>query len=555
MEPGSTVSAVRSSRVLCGTEIRPALIVIKEGKIHKILPNSSGSTGDTAAGSEVLDVGDHLVMPGIVDCHVHVNEPGRTTWEGFWTATRAAAAGGVTTIVDMPLNSIPPTTTLDNFHEKMAAASGKCFVDTAFWGGVVPGNQLELLPMIRAGVAGFKCFLIHSGVEEFPHVTDGDLHIAMKQLQGTGSVLLFHAERDVPLPSGKEERDTPLPSGKEERDTPLPSGKEERDTPLPSGKEERDVPLPSGKEERDTPLPSGKEERDTPLPSGKEERDTPLPSGKEERDTPLPSGKEERDVPLPSEEADPKEYSTFLKSRPDVMELEAIRTVTELCLKYQVHCHIVHLSSAQPLALIQAAKQAGAPLTVETTHHYLSLSAEHILAGATQFKCCPPIRGVANQEQLWSALKAGQIDMVVSDHSPCTPDLKRLDSGDFTQAWGGISSLQFGLSLFWTSASKKGFTLPDVVRLLCQRTAQLCRLDNQKGSLVPGHDADLVIWDPEKEFEVKDASIHHKNKLTPYLGLTLLGEVLRVGLMGCHGNKANVDMVLEALTDALKTLP
>uniref|UniRef100_A0A4W5R5T7 Zgc:103559 n=1 Tax=Hucho hucho TaxID=62062 RepID=A0A4W5R5T7_9TELE len=294
MEPGSTVSAVRSRRVLCGTEIRPALIVIKEGKIHKILSVSSGSTGDTAAGCEVLDVGDSLVMPGIVDCHVHVNEPGRTTWEGFWTATRAAAAGGVTTIVDMPLNSIPPTTTLDNFHEKMAAASGKCFVDTAFWGGVIPGNQLELLPMIQAGVAGFKCFLIHSGVEEFPHVTDEDLHITMKQLQGTGSVLL---------------------------------------------------------------------------------------------------------------------------------------------------------------------------------------------------------------EQLWSALKAGQIDMVVSDHSPCTPDLKRLDSGDFTQAWGGISSLQFGLSLFWTSASKKGFTLPDVVRLLCQRTAQLCRLDNQKGSLVPGHDADLVIWDPEKEFE------------------------------------------------------
>ncbi|XP_052322665.1 allantoinase, mitochondrial isoform X2 [Oncorhynchus keta] len=421
MEPGSTVSAVRSSRVLCGTEIRPALIVIKEGKIHKILPDSSGSTGDTAAGCEVLDVGDHLVMPGIVDCHVHVNEPGRTTWEGFWTATRAAAAGGVTTIVDMPLNSIPPTTTLDNFHEKMAVASGKCFVDTAFWGGVIPGNQ-------------------------------------------------FHAERDVPLPSEEEERDVPLPSEEEERDVPLPSEEEERDVPLPSEEEERDVPLPT-------------------------------------------------------EEADPKEYSTFLKSRPDVMELEAIRTVTELCLKYQVHCHIVHLSSAQPLALIQAAKQAGAPLTVETTHHYLSLSAEHIPAGATQFKCCPPIRGVANQEQLWSALKSGQIDMVVSDHSPCTPDLKRLDSGDFTQAWGGISSLQFGLSLFWTSANKKGFTLPDVVRLLCQRTAQLCRLDNQKGSLVPGHDADLVIWDPEKEFEVKDASIHHKNKLTPYLGLTLLGEV------------------------------
>ncbi|KAJ7993408.1 hypothetical protein DPEC_G00272130 [Dallia pectoralis] len=424
MKPGSKVNTVRSRRVVCGNEIMPAVVVIEEGKIQSILP---GSSGPPEAGFEVMDVGDSVVMPGIVDCHVHVNEPGRTTWEGFWTATRAAAAGGVTTIVDMPLNSIPPTTTLDNLHEKMEAASGKCFVDTAFWGGVIPGNQLELRPMIQAGVAGFKCFLIHSGVHEFPHVTQKDLHSAMEQLQHTGSVLLFHAEQDVSL--------------------------------------------------------------------------------------------------LSEEQAEPRDYSTFLKSRPDVMELEAIRTVTNLCLQYRVRCHIVHLSSAQPLALIQAARQAGAPLTVETTHHYLSLSAEQVPAGATQFKCCPPIRGAANQEKLWSALKAGHIDMVVSDHSPCTPDLKGLDSGDFTQAWGGISSLQFGLSLFWTSASQRGFTLPDAVRLLCQRTAQLCRLDDQKGSLTPGHDADLVIWDPEKEFQVKEESIHHKNKLTPYLGLRLRGEV------------------------------
>ncbi|KAG7488357.1 hypothetical protein MATL_G00031900 [Megalops atlanticus] len=219
--------------------------------------------------------------------------------------------------------------------------------------------------MINAGVTGFKCFLIHSGVDEFPHVTVTDLHAAMKQLQGTGSVLLFHAETEVQQPNGGDE--------------------------------------------------------------------------------------------------DPCEYSTFLRSRPDIMELEAIDTITQLCLQYQVRCHIVHLSSAQPLKLIQAARQAGAPITVETTHHYLTLSAEHIPHGATQFKCCPPIRGLANQEQLWSALKEGQIDMVVSDHSPCTPDLKRLDSGDFSQAWGGISSLQFGLSLFWTLASKKGFSLPDML--------------------------------------------------------------------------------------------
>ncbi|XP_068449341.1 allantoinase, mitochondrial isoform X1 [Clinocottus analis] len=421
MELGSTVVAVRSERVLLGDQVRPAVIAIKDGKIHQILSDSD------FCGGEVLDVGDSVVMPGIVDCHVHVNEPGRASWEGFWTATRAAAAGGVTTIVDMPLNSIPPATTVGNFREKLLAATGKCFVDTAFWGGVIPGNQMELRPMIQAGVAGFKCFLIHSGVEEFPHVTERDLHAAMTQLQGTGSVLLFHAERDV--------------------------------------------------------------------------QQTPPKNG------------------------DPCQYSTFLQSRPDVMEMEAIRTVTELCLQYQVRCHIVHLSSAGPLELIHEARRAGAPLTVETTHHYLCLCAEDIPAGATQFKCCPPIRGSANQERLWSALKAGQIDMVVSDHSPCTPDLKKLDNGDFTEAWGGISSLQFGLPLFWSSASKRGFQLTDVARLLSRETAQLSGLDSQKGSLAPGYDADLVVWDPDREFEIKEANIHHKNKLTPYLGVTLRGVV------------------------------
>lgn len=424
MELGSSVTAVRSTRVVLGSDLQPALIIIKNGKIYQI------QTGTSLCGEEsykVLDVGDSVVMPGLVDCHVHVNEPGRTMWEGFWTATRAAAAGGVTTIVDMPLNSIPPTTTLSNFHEKLDEATGKCFVDTAFWGGVIPGNELELQPMIRAGVAGFKCFLIHSGVDEFPHVTDADLHTAMKHLQGTGSVLLFHAEREVEDGSQKN--------------------------------------------------------------------------------------------------GDPCQYSTFLQSRPDAMETEAIRLVTQLCLQYQVRCHIVHLSSAQPLTLIHEAREAGAPLTVETTHHYLSLRAEDISAGATQFKCCPPIRDAHNQEELWSALRAGDIDMVVSDHSPCTPDLKKLETGDFTQAWGGISSLQFGLPLFWSSACQRGFQLPDVVRLLSHNTAQLCHLDTHKGRLSPGYDADLVIWDPDREFEITEENIHHKNKLTPYLGMKLRGLV------------------------------
>ncbi|XP_062853283.1 allantoinase, mitochondrial [Trichomycterus rosablanca] len=431
MDAGSSVSAVRSRRVLVGREIRPALVTIKEGKIHDIL-SDPGETPHEA--EEVLDVGDSLVMPGIVDCHVHVNEPGRTSWEGYWTATRAAAAGGVTTIVDMPLNSIPPTTSLAHFQEKLKAATGQCFVDTAFWGGVVPGNQLELKPMVKAGVAGFKCFLIHSGVDEFPHVSDADLHAAMRRLQGTGSVLLFHAEKEVNQPVNKN--------------------------------------------------------------------------------------------------GDLREYSTFLRSRPDVMELEAIRTVAQLCLQYRVRCHIVHLSSAQALDVIRSARQSGALLTVETTHHYLTLNSESVPSGATQFKCCPPIRDSANQEQLWCALRAGDIDMVVSDHSPCTPDLKLMDRGDFSQAWGGISSLQFGLPLFWTSARRRGFSFPDVVKLMCDEPARLCRLDNRKGKLVPGHDADLVIWDPEKEFTITEENIEHKNKLTPYLGMTLCGEIKATVLRG-----------------------
>ncbi|XP_048397652.2 allantoinase, mitochondrial [Stegostoma tigrinum] len=432
MEVGSQLSVVRSRKVLLDSGICPAHIIIEGGKIVDIVPE--GVTAPQGTSQQILDVGDLLVMPGVVDSHVHVNEPGRTDWEGYWTATRAAAAGGITTIADMPLNSIPPTTTLENFRTKLQAARDKCFVDTAFWGGIVPGNQSALRPMIKAGVPGFKCFLINSGVDEFPHVTEADLQPALSQLQGTGRVLLFHAER-------KLEHVTPQLNN-------------------------------------------------------------------------------------------PRDYTTFLVTRPDEMEVDAIRIVIKLCLQYRVHCHIVHLSTAEALPLINEARRAGAMLTVETTHHYLSLAAEDIPEGATHYKCCPPIRARRNQERLWSALKAGKIDMVVSDHSPCTADLKLLQSGDFLKAWGGISSLQFGLPLFWTSARQRGFSLQDVVNLMCKNTARLCGLENRKGSLVVGKDADLVIWDPDREFEVKDASIHHKNKLTPYLGRRLQGEVFATIVRG-----------------------
>ncbi|XP_061492497.1 allantoinase, mitochondrial-like isoform X2 [Rhineura floridana] len=382
----------------------------------------------------MLDVGDLVVMPGIIDPHVHICEPGHPAGEGFTSMTQAAAAGGITTVVDMPLYCCPPTTTLSALDIKLQSAKGKCHIDVAFWGGIVPGNQVELLPMLKAGIPGFQCFLIATGVEDFPHVCLHDLHVAMNELQGTDCVLLFHAEQE---PSDS----------------------------------------------------------------------------------------------LPILE-DTTEYSTFLNSRPDTMEVEAILTIAELCLHYKIPCHIVNLSTAQALPIIRDARQKGAPITVETTHHYLNLTSECIPPGGTYYKCCPPIREKNNQEQLWEALETREIDMVVSAHTPCSRDLKDLNSGDFLKAQAGIASLQFGLPLFWTASKSRGFSFHDLVQLMCKNPAILSRLEDRKGSLSPGMDADLMIWNPEKEFEVNKDIIHHKHKLTPYLGFQLCGEVFATLVRG-----------------------
>ncbi|KAL5015000.1 hypothetical protein ScPMuIL_009270 [Solemya velum] len=382
--------------LLDGGKVEPACIVVEDGRIQNVI--KSPNVADIRRQfSQVHDADDLLIMPGVVDSHVHVNEPGRTEWEGYVTATKAAAAGGITTIVDMPLNSIPPTTTLTNFNEKMKSARGKCYTDVAFWGGIVPNNETDLVPMLDAGIVGFKCFLIHSGVDEFPAVDRSDLEKAFAQLQGTGAVVLFHAELDCGSFEGP---------------------------------------------------------------------------------------------------GDPGNYRTFLESRPEVMEIEAIKLVCGMCLKYRVRCHIVHLSAASALPLIREARRAGAPLTVETCHHYLCLDSARVPRGATQYKCCPPIRDQGNQGQLWEALRARDIDMVVSDHSPCIPELKNLQKGDFMEAWGGISSVQLGLSLFGPVLSIKA-----------------------------GYDADFVIWDPDATFEVTEEKILHRNKLTPYIGRKLKGVV------------------------------
>ncbi|HLL22607.1 MAG TPA: allantoinase AllB, partial [Kofleriaceae bacterium] len=405
-----TALVVRSRRVVTPSGTGPSTIHIADGKIQRI-----SDWDDTPAGVTVTDVGEHVVMPGIVDTHVHLNEPGRTEWEGFATATRAAALGGVTTLVDMPLNSIPPTTSRGAFAAKRDAARGQCAVDVGFWGGVVPGNASELAGMVADGVRGFKCFLVDSGVEEFGWVGERDLRPAMQILAGLRVPLLVHAEVAGPIDLATAQ--------------------------------------------------------------------------------------------LVNE--DPRRYATYLASRPPGAEEQAIAMVTGLCKQTRARTHIVHHSAASALPLLREARQQGLPLTAETCPHYLHFTAETIPDGATPFKCAPPIRDAANREALWQALAEGVLDMVASDHSPCSPALKALEVGDFVGAWGGVAGLQLALPVIWTEASARGHELADLVRWMCEAPAALAGLTGKKGSLVVGADADLIVFDDTASFTVSPELIEH----------------------------------------------
>jgi allantoinase len=391
------------------------------------------------AGCELIEAAPgSIVMPGLVDTHVHVNEPGRADWEGFETATRAAAAGGVTTIVDMPLNSIPATTTLPAWETKLAAARNKLHVDVAFWGGVIPGNTGELPKLWEAGVVGFKCFLIHSGVDEFPKVTEADLRAAMPELARLGATLIVHAEVPGPVDACCQSI----------------------------------------------------------------------------------AG------------ASRSSYQTFLRSRPRTAEDQAVELMIKLSRETGCRIHIVHHSSADALPMLRQAKSSGLSLTVETCPHYLHFCAEDIPEGATEFKCCPPIREGDNREALWEALRDGTVDFVVSDHSPCPPEMKLRAQGDFMNAWGGISSLQLRLPIVWTGARARGFTIEQIVPWLCARPAQQAGFGHLKGSIKPGADADIVVWNPDAEFRVDARVLEHRHKLTPYADELLRGVIEKTLVRG-----------------------
>ena len=430
----------RAARAVIDGREQPASVGVADGRVVVIAALDADLTATT-----VVELGDdEVLIPGLVDSHVHVNEPGRTEWEGFASATRAAAAGGVTTLIDMPLNSVPATTTVEALETKRAVAAGQAFIDVGFWGGAVPGNVPDLAGLHDEGVFGFKCFTLPSGVDEFEHLEPEQLEEAMRETARLGAMMIVHAEDNHTIDH-------------------------------------------------------------------------------------IAAGHDDSDHAAAA--TDGRAYTGFLHSRPRGAENLAIAGVIELSRWLGARAHILHLSSSDALPMIASARADGVPLTVETCPHYLTFTAEEVPDGATEFKCCPPIREASNRELIWAGLTEGTIDIVVTDHSPCTVALKEQGGGDFGAAWGGVAGLQLGLAATWTGAKARGIDLAQVIAWMATGPADLVGLST-KGRIAVGAHADLAVFAPDESFTVDVAQLRHKNPVSAYAGSTLSGVVRQTWLHG-----------------------
>jgi allantoinase len=427
------MQAFSSERVVTPKGIRPAAILVDGETIQTVVDRDR-----VPAAMPLMDFGNAAILPGLVDSHVHINEPGRTEWEGFAAGTRAAAAGGYTLIADMPLNCLPPTTTVGTLDGKRECARKFSSVDWVLWGGVVADNQKHIESLAAAGVSGFKCFLVDPGIGGFTMVSEAQLRAALPHVAKTRLPLLVHAELPGPIEAATAQLGA----------------------------------------------------------------------------------------------ADWRRYETYLRSRPDQAELDAINLLLDLCREFGFPLHIVHLATGKAVETLRKAKAEGLPVTVETCPHYLFFSAEDIADGATLCKCAPPIRDRRNREQLWQALREGVIDLVVTDHSPCPPEMKGLEEGSFRTAWGGIASLSLALPIVWTEARRRGFDLNDIARWMAAQPAKLAGCDSRKGRIAAGYDADFVVFDSEQGFTVTPDRLLYRHPISPYLDHRLTGLVRGTYLRG-----------------------
>jgi allantoinase len=425
---------IRGGEVILPTGRAAADIAVTAGVITAI-----GT--DIEAAAETIDARGLVVLPGLVDAHVHFNEPGRADWEGWDAGTRGAAAGGVTTVLEMPLNAHPPTISAAHFDAKQAVASQKALVDFGLWGGLVNDNLAELAGLAARGVVGFKAFMSESGVDDFRRVTDGVLAAGLKAAARLGVVVGVHAESHEMV-----------------------------------------------------------------------ERLSSEIRGRREIDR-----------------------LAWCRARPPAAEVEAIRRLVS-CVRGAgpgARAHVVHVSGADGLAEVQGAREWGLSVTAETCPHYLEFDEQDFERVGPALKCAPPIRDAASRERLWTALLAGEVDLVASDHSPCPAADKKKGEHDVWQAWGGVAGIQATLPVLLTGGvHARGLSLERVADLIATAPARLFGLYPRKGAIVVNADADFALVDPRRTWTFGPEHLQTRSGISPYLGRTFKGAAVRTIVRG-----------------------
>jgi len=403
--------------------MRQADVAIEGGFIRAVESEIPG-------GREEIDARGLFVFPGLIDVHVHFNEPGHTEWEGAATGSRALAAGGGTLFFDMPLNSIPCTVNAREFDLKRSALEASSVTDFALWGGLVPGNVQEMEALAERGVVGFKAFLCHSGLDEFPRVDDLTLWEGLREAARLGLPVAVHAENHELIAALSRRM--------------------------------------------------------------------------------IEQGRQG--------------IRDFLESRPVLAELEAIQRATLLAGEAGARLHVIHISSGRGVLLAAEARQRGVDVSTETCPHYLFFTGEDVERLGAVAKCAPPVRDRKEQDNLWVELLGGNVDVIASDHSPSSPDRK---AGEFWRAWGGIAGVQSTLAVLLDQGyHRRGLPLERIASLVAAEPARRFRIAD-RGRIVAGACADLVLVDLSATFTLKPEDLLQRHALSPYLGASFRGAVKR----------------------------